>query len=449
VSEQNHSKGGVSRRELIRTTAVTGAAGLLVGGAGGYAAGSSGTDEAGSSAGAGGKGGPDIRLVVVNFGTGIFAGDGEEARNGSAMAIDEINQLGGVLGRKLKYVEVDQGGSTAEEVRSAFTRAVQQENPDVVIYPFAQGMGPDLEVLADAGMLAIHGNTRDDFTKAYQRDPKRYWSIFQADPGESAYGKGFARFITDIMAAGKFDPPNGKTAAIISGDDPYGSAIAKSFEDAITKLGWKITTKDLVTSGTISDWGPIMSKIRRNPPSVVFSSNFAPGDMAALAKQWTANPVNAIVNLHNAPSRPDFGPAAGPAANGMLWTTVLGTQWDTIGQEFRAKYRKRFNKEPTPQYTGGMYDMIWLWAKAAAMAGDVRDWRKIASLLEKTTGAHRGVTGGMSFVDHTVPSYPSQTDDPSLGQPHIVGQYQDGENKVVWPFEYANAEFQLPSWIKG
>ncbi len=438
----------VTRRDLIRTTVATGAAGVVVGGGGGYLAGSGGSDDGGGSS-SGGSGGPDIRIVVPNFGTGLFASDGEEARNGATMAIEEINALGGIHGRKLKYVEVDQGGSTAEEVRSAFTRAVQQENPDVIIYPFTQAMGPDLEIVADAGILAIHGNTRDDFTKAYKRDPKRYWSIFQADPGESAYGKGFARFVSDVIESGAFKPEHGKTAAIIAGDDPYGSAIAKSFEDAIKKMGWRISTKELVTSGTISDWGPILSKIRRKKPSVVFSSDFAPSDMAALAKQWAANPVNALVNLHNAPTRPDFAPAAGNAANGMLWNTVLGVQYDAIGEAFRDKYRKRWKSEPTPQYTGGMYDMVWLWARAAAIAGDVRDWREIAGILEKPTGIHRGVNGSMSFVDHTVPSYPSQTDDPSLGQPHIIGQFQNGESKVVWPPAYANAEFQAPNWTRG
>jgi hypothetical protein len=79
----------------------------------------------------------------------------------------------------------------------------------------------------------------------------------------------------------------------------------------------------------------------------------------------------------------------------------------------------------------------------------VRDWKGIARQLEQPTFAHRGVNGSMSFTDHTVPSYPSQTNDASLGQPQIIGQYQDGKSVCVWPESAANAEFQLPGWIKA
>ena len=39
--------------------------------------------------------------------SGFIAADGIEMRNGVVMAVDEINALGGLVGHKLKYIEVD------------------------------------------------------------------------------------------------------------------------------------------------------------------------------------------------------------------------------------------------------------------------------------------------------------------------------------------------------
>ena len=53
-------------------------------------------------------------------------------RNGVVMAVDEINALGGLVGHKLKYIEVDDKDSlTEDEVSTAFRRAIDVEKADV------------------------------------------------------------------------------------------------------------------------------------------------------------------------------------------------------------------------------------------------------------------------------------------------------------------------------
>jgi branched-chain amino acid transport system substrate-binding protein len=44
--------------------------------------------------------------------------------------------------------------------------------------------------------------------------------------------------------------------------------------------------------------------------------------------------------------------------------------------------------------------------------------------------------------------YPHQTQDASLGQPHILVQIQNGEHKVVFPEPFTSGTFQLPPWFK-
>ena len=53
-------------------------------------------------------------------------------RNGVVMAVDEINALGGLVGHKLKYIEVDDIDSTGDQVPTAFQRAIEVEKADVI-----------------------------------------------------------------------------------------------------------------------------------------------------------------------------------------------------------------------------------------------------------------------------------------------------------------------------
>src|SRR5512143_365642 len=69
--------------------------------------------------------GRDINVVGIYPLTGVIASDGADMRNGNKMAVDEINDLGGLVGHKLKFIEVDDKDSlTQEEVTNAFHRAI-------------------------------------------------------------------------------------------------------------------------------------------------------------------------------------------------------------------------------------------------------------------------------------------------------------------------------------
>jgi branched-chain amino acid transport system substrate-binding protein len=135
--------------------------------------------------------------------TGVVAADGEEMRNGTVMAIDEINDAGGLLGRPLEYIEIDDGDSFADDIVNAFRRAVDTENPDVIVSGYHLATGPEFDIVADAEVLYYNLNTQTAWVDLYQSDPERYWGIFQVDPTEAWYGIGFARWLEDLIEAGQ------------------------------------------------------------------------------------------------------------------------------------------------------------------------------------------------------------------------------------------------------
>jgi len=438
----------ITRRDLIRTSAAAAGVGIAAGAVAGFGAGKlTSTSTTTTTAGSGTQL-PPIKIVGIIGLQGSMAADGKEIHNAHMMAIDEINGLGGVLGRQLQYVEIDDGQSSADEVTTAFNRAVDVEKPAAIFSGYHLGTGPELDILAKSGTLYYNGNTQQRWVDRYVKEPAKYWSISQTDPTDTQYGKGFAVFVDTLVNSGQYKPKE-KTAAILFGNDAYDTWIAQNFEEKSKELGWTITNKKSFTAGQVTDWGPMLSQIRGNPPALLFNTDYVPAECASLAKTIAANPMPTLLYEQYGPSVPEFLNLAGPAANGVIWATVLGRFNDAMGKDFVEKWRKKFNAEPGWAYSSGSYDSVWFWAKSVMLAGDPYDYKKVAQMSERLI--HRGISGSVRMVNHAGVAYPGETNDPSLGQAHIVVQVQDGKHVVIYPkpWEDEGSQFQLPSWLKA
>ena len=430
---------GLTRREMLTRSAI-GAGGLILGGVGGYVVGDTGTAD---SVVGGGPSGDPIRVVGVFPLTGVVAADGQEMRNGTVMAIDEINDRGGLLGRPIEYVEIDDGDSFTEDIVNAFRRAVDTENPDVIVSGYHLATGPEFDIVADAGRLYYNLNTQTAWVDLYRSNPGRYWSIFQVDPTEAWYGIGFANWMDELIDSGAFS--GAKRAAILGATDPYGSSITNFFEQTMQELGWEVTGRENFTPGQVAEWGPLLSRVRRDDVSVLFTTTFSPADNAAMAQQFVENPMPAVLYQQYGPSVPEYLDLAGPAAEGVVWSTVLGRLPDEIGRNWVSRYEAKFGATPGFANAPGNYDLIHTWAKAVLQTGDPHDYEAVARATEGVV--HRGVTGGISFVDHTGVQYPTETQDPTLGQSQIIVQIQDGVHTTIFPDPYTNGEFRTPPWV--
>ena len=360
----------------------------------------------------------NVKVVGVFPTGGVIASDGKEMANGVKMAVDEINSRGGLVGYHLDYVEIDDKDSSTDQITTAFNRAVSVEKADVIFSGYHLASGPEFDIVANAGTLYYNVNTQVAWVQRYKSNPSKYWGIFQCDPTEAWYGQGFAYWVDGATNAGLLNSKV-KTCSIISGKSAYGTVIATGFETQIKSLGWTVLTNDGVSEGAVPDWGPVLSKVKQAKPTVLFTSDFSPAE---------------YLNL------------AGPAANGIVWATVLGLLPDKIGNDFRSRYKAKFGAEPGWANAGGCYDEVNVWAAGVAMSGDPKNYKAVAKATESVIW--RGTTGSISFVDHTGVQFPAQTADASIGQPHIIVQIQDGVQKVVSPTPFTSGTFVLPTWMR-
>ncbi len=388
--------------------------------------------------------------------TDFAAADGVEFRNGLTLACEEINALGGILGRPLEphFEDTKQMGDATNV--QAVQRLIDRHSVHAVINGYNIGSGAAIQdVIADSGIIYVHYDTTIGHNNLIKADPKRYYGSFQGDPAEVWYGEGLLKFLKDQEAAGSFKRENNKIAVILSAG-VYATNIANAIKDTAADYGWEISLFETVNV-PISEWGPTLAKIRQDPPAVIAVTHFLPADLAQFMVQFVTNPTQSLIYMQYGPSIPAFRDIGKEATNGVLYATVVGALQDEIGTAFETRYKDKYGANAGHNSGAQPYDGCYVWATAAALAGgsgepgDDEQNRIVASRMRSLIW--RGVTGTTRFIadENTAYSYPTQTRDSSLGMPHQFLQIQD-HNKgglLVAPEPYSTSSFMTPPWMKG
>ena len=433
----------MTRKDFLRGVGAAGAGGIVVGGVAGFFGGRASDSTTTASASASTTKQP----LVIGSGipvTGAYAGDGQQMLRGQQLAVAEINAAGGVLGRPLQISTLDTQEQQPDVMRNVFQKFVSQ-NVAAVFAPFTTYSSVEFPIVAQAGIPTFHVNTwhgNVDFVKAHGIK-----NIFQGDPSETWYGPGFVGLVQGLVTK-KAWTPSSKTMAIVTSNDPYSLNISKTFQAGMEKLGWKSTMFQEFTVPQ-ADWSATLVNIRSKSPGIVFFSDYAAGDEASFIKQFRQSPTPSLVYQQYAPSIPQYLQLAGSAANGVVWSTVVGIlQDDPIADPFNAAFQKKFNASAGFSNAGDQYDLVHMWASAAGQAGNPYHFAKINEIVKGTI--YRGVCGIYRFPDDylTCYPYPDYTKDPSLGMPHLTFQIQNGKQVLISPDPFATGSFQLPDWLK-
>jgi branched-chain amino acid transport system substrate-binding protein len=375
----------------------------------------------------------------------FYAADGKQMQNGSGLAIDEINSSGGIAGRKITRTVIDADVASPEGVTTAFKKLVSAK-VDAILVGYIQVDAPSYDIAAAYGAPYIHGNTLDAGVQRVKANPKKYFNIFNVDSTEVHYGINFPLFLQHLASTGEFRP-RAKTIQFVEGDLGYSQNISHAGQAAFKKAGWNVVGVEKVVTPT-NDWTPVIRKLQQKKAAVIMNCHPAPADLAAFMKQFAANPVNALVYLQYGPSVPVFQQLAGKAANGAVWSTVVGTFNDALGRAFKTKYRAKYKSDPGFANAGQCYDEVYMLAEAWGRVGDPRNFRAVCNVLRTTI--HRGVSGtiNMNRPGQYSLSYPYETNDPSLGMASLYFQIQDGKQTIISPAPYAEARYKKAPWQK-
>jgi branched-chain amino acid transport system substrate-binding protein len=372
--------------------------------------------------------------------------DAKEMLNGAQMAVEQLNERGGVLGRKVELLTVNCDISNAHSLAEAYTSLIENE-VDAITAGYSC-VEPAIQKLVGSFRAPyLHAATMESAVANVRSDPTSLGNIFQVCASDVNYGLGVARFLTHLELSMQWKPRNRRLVVV----QPYWPGLnigLNEIDRGLGAHGWQIEIVS-ETPRDGEDWDGVIDRIHRLDPAAIVLASYFSEDSVSFQRAFLARPIASLIYNLYSPSVPTYREELGDLANGVLWATTTGLYSDRIGNDFTLRYRKRYGIDPGQSHASIAYDRINILAGAWSRVGNSRLFDKVAEDLRSTV--YRGVNGSYFFgSDGQVGlAYPDDTQDPSLSQAHLVFQIQNGMQRIISPQPYVNGRFQMPSWMLG
>lgn len=384
-----------------------------------------------------------VKIGLVGQLTGASSADGQEMVKAAQLAIDEVNNAGGVNGHTFELVVGDTRDGASSDVVAAVERIVG--NPDVhfTIAPYASLTSFEIDIMAEANMPYILAGPSGQTRGIIQKDPDHYWCCWSLTPAFEAYNTDVTRLVDKLAASGAVKLTTPKKVAIVSSDNAYSSTIYAGMKEEVAKSGWTQTLGQVVPFGEVNDWRTILSQIRSNVPDLIVNLDYLQANSALFLNQFMESPTNSLLFLQYAPSVPEFLQLTGKKSEGVIYDLLGGAiqnEKNPRGLEVAKKYMAKYNAEISSYGQFG-YEMIYIYADALKKVKDPADHKAIAAAIGATD--KNTAEGRLKFDPKT--HLAMQGDDFFPAQFY---QIQDGKRILISPERYADGAFRLPPWIK-
>lgn len=233
---------------------------------------------------------------------------------GLEAAFDEANQKGGVHGRKLKLISVDDGYEPSKAI-AATRKLIEEDKVFALIGAVGTPTSVATQPLAAAARMPFIGA----FTGAgFLRDPKRD-NVVNIRASYDAETEAWVKHLTEDLHISKI--------AIFYQDDAYGRAGLSGFKKAMDKRKLEIVAEGTYERNTTAIKTALLALRKAAPEAVVMVGAYKPSaEFIKLARKIEFNPV--FVNISFVGAAP-LAKELGPEGNGVIVSQVVPFPWDT------------------------------------------------------------------------------------------------------------------------
>ncbi len=370
----------------------------------------------------GGGNADKIRVGAVVPLTGRYAAGGEQIKNGYELAVEAINNAGGlsVNGTKIP-IELTILDDESDPTKTVQRLETLNSSNNVVAY--LGGFGSDLHAaaagIAEKNKIPYLG-VAFALQKVHNQGFKYLFSPFPKSPA---------------LAVATFDlldtlSPKPTKVAIFAEKTDWGAELRALWNEQAQKRGYSVVADQEYAPGS-KDFSPVIQAAKNAGAEVVLALPNPP-DGLALAKQMKELDFNANSYVFIR------------AADALSWSENLGKDgnyfllmpgWNPAEkfpgvQDLVQRHQAKYNK-PAQATTGPAYAAVQILADAIARANSL-DHDKIRDAIAATD---------MMTVVGPVKFNPDGT-----GQVvTIINQWQDGKQQLIWPADQAAGQVAYPA----
>ena len=335
-------------------------------------------------AGCGSKESGDTIKVGANFElTGNVANYGNATIEGLQLAIDEANEAGGVGGKKIELVSVDDKSEAAESINAA-TKLISDDDVKVIVGPATTGLVlAETQTATDAKVPIIAPCATSPEATVENGKVKPY--VFRSCFIDPQQGEVMATFAAKDLKA--------KTAVIyVDNSSDYSKSLAKVFREKFEAAGGKVVMEEAFLQKD-QDFKATLTKLKTANADVMFVPAYYE-EVGKIVKQAREMGINsAILGTDGWDDTKVVDIAGADALNNTFFSTHYSEK-DAEVQGFIEAYKKKYNHAPNVFAALG-YDAGKMLVDALKRAGS-NDTEKIREALEATKDLKVG-TGTISM----------------------------------------------------
>lgn len=311
-----------------------------------------------------------IKIGVILPLTGDAAVYGEAGRNVYQLAVEEINQGGGINGRNIELI-VEDGKCNGKDAANAMQKLANVDKTEFVIGGFCSGESLAAVPIATEGKVVLlsPGSSSPDLTGI----SPYFFRIFPSDAGQGEL---------DAEAASE---KGWKIVAFIQEQAEYTTGIQKTFTAHFEGFGGKTNIEGFSTGTT--DFRSSLAKLRSQKPDALFVNSNGSANLGRILKQvkemnWT---IPLLLN------EAILGDVKSIEENKSVLEGAIGVEFvaDATNPKFQnllTAYKQKYGTDlPFQNYAHTLYDAVYIardgflavgndGEKLAVWSRTIKDW---------------------------------------------------------------------------
>lgn len=313
-----------------------------------------------------GKSGSESHLIMLGANlemTGQNASFGTSSLNGIHMAVEEANIKGGLLGKKVQVIGVDNRSEVAGST-DALAKLVENEVSAVI--------GPDTSsnvialaplAAADKVPLITPSGTNPDITVDPKTGKTREY-LFRACFTDPYQGRVMADFAADRLKLKK-------AVVLVDNSSDYSKGLAEFFEKGFTDKGGSIASTEAYMAKDV-DFKPVLTKIMGEQPDMIFVPGYYQ-EVGLIIRQARAMGIEIPILGGDGWDSDKLIEIAGPEnlTNTYFCNHYSQEDQNPKLQDFIKKYEARYGYKPD-SFAVTAYDAAGLVMEAITKAGSAK-----------------------------------------------------------------------------
>jgi len=309
--------------------------------------------------------------------SGASATVGEDQRRGIELALKEVNDAGGVLGKPFNVIVEDSGGK-AQTAIDAATKLVTVNNVPLVIGEYSSGNTiPMGEYLVQQGVPHLNPASTSGLVRNIGATSFSLVGLDNVSTGFAAQ---------DVIDHGW------KKVAVFAMNNAFGQGVATEFTKHFTEMGGEVTTSILYTLGQTDYTRELQQLAQSEPDAYVFTAYGTEGalisqeafELGLQDKPW----YSVLITMMNKDTKAEYK------------KDLIGMDVGYIsesGEGYKKAYEAAYGESFLSAYGGYAHDAVLFAAAAINKAGSTDRAAVLKAIEELGKEGLSGATGEVKF----------------------------------------------------